>query len=339
VAGRSPWYLAYRRLRANRVALASLGLFVAVVVFVLAAPLWANQVADTGPDKPHTLERIEVGGKKRDVVSPDGQPIGPVWLGAGGKFFLGADGRLGRDEMVRLMYGGRTSLLICISAALITTFLAIVLALLAGYFRGWTDSVISRTLDVIWAFPVVLLGIALGTALAVGGLKLGPLEISSGSLWIPILIIGFVYTPYMARPLRGEVLALREKEFVEAAVAQGAGPLRIMLGELLPNLWSTIIVFFTLNIANNLLLESALSFLGAGVQPPDSSWGSMIAKGNELLYSAPWLTIAPGLMILLTVLSLNLFGDCLRDALDPKSKLRLEVEAHAGSYEPEEGRA
>ena len=274
----------------------------------------------------------------RDVVSPDGTPLGPVWLGADGKFFLGADGRLGRDEMVRLMYGGRTSLLIGISAALITTLLAVVLALLAGYFRGWTDSIVSRGLDVIWAFPVVLLGIALGTALALGGLKIGPLEIASGSLWIPILIIGFVYTPYMARPLRGEVLALREKEFVEAAVAQGAGPLRIMFRELLPNLWSTIIVFFTLNIANNLLLESALSFLGAGVQPPESSWGSMIAKGNELLYSAPWLTIAPGLMILLTVLSLNVLGDCLRDALDPKSKVRLEVEAHAGTYEPETGR-
>ena len=183
-----------------------------------------------------------------------------------------------------------------------------------------------------------VLGIALGVALAVGGLKIGPLALSSSSIWIPILIIGFVYTPYMARPIRGEVLALREKEFVESAVAQGAGSLRIMFTELLPNLWSTIIVFFTLNIANNLLLESALSFLGAGVQPPESSWGSMIAKGNELLYSAPWLTIAPGLMILLTVLSLNVLGDCLRDALDPKSKVRLEVEAHAGTYEPETGR-
>jgi peptide/nickel transport system permease protein len=169
----------------------------------------------------------------------------------------------------------------------------------------------------------MLLGIALGVALAVGGLQIGPIAISGGSLWIPILIIGFAYTTYMARPLRGEVLALREKEFVEAAVAQGAGPLRVMFGELLPNLWSTIIVFFTLNI----------SFLGAGVQPPHSSWGSMIAKGSDLLYSAPQLTIAPGVMIFLTVLSLNVFGDCLRDALDPKS--RVSVEAHAGVYEPE----
>jgi peptide/nickel transport system permease protein len=192
---------------------------------------------------------------------------------------------------------------------------------------------ISRTMDVVWAFPVLLLGIALGTVLAVGGLKLGPIELSGSSLWIPILIIGVVYTPYMARPIRGEVLALREKEFIEASVAQGAGALRIMFGELLPNLLSTIIVFFPLNIANNMLLEAGLSFLGAGVQPPNSSWGSMISSGFDLISSAPLLTILPGTMILLTVLSLNVFGDGLRDALDPKSKV--QVEAHAGMVEPE----
>jgi peptide/nickel transport system permease protein len=137
----------------------------------------------------------------------------------------------------------------------------------------------------------------------------------------------------MARPVRGEVLALREKEFVEAAVAQGAGPLRVMFGELLPNLWSTVIVFFTLNIAANMLLESALSFLGVGVQPPNASWGTMIAAGNDLITSAPLLTIIPGTMILLTVLSLNVFGDGLRDALDPKSKVRFE--AHSGLSAPE----
>jgi peptide/nickel transport system permease protein len=333
VGGRSPWYLAYRRLRANRVAIAALALFAAIVVFVLAAPLWANDVAGTGPNATHTVEKIEVDGERREVVSPNGTPIGPVWLGAGGKFFLGADGRLGRDEMVRLMYGGRTSLLIGFASALITTLLAVVLGLLAGYFRGWTDAVISRALDVLWAIPVLLLAIALGVSLAVGGLQLGPISISSGSIWIPILVIGFVSTPYMARPIRGEVLALREKEFVEAAVAQGAGPLRVMFGELLPNLASTIIVFFTLSIANNMLLESALSFVGAGVQPPNSSWGSMIAAGFDLIYSAPLLTVLPGAMILLTVLSLNLFGDGLRDALDPKSKV--ELEAHTGRFEPE----
>jgi peptide/nickel transport system permease protein len=332
-AGEGPWRLAFRRLRRNRIALAFLGLFVAIVVFCLAAPLWANDVAHTGPNDTHTLEKVEVDGEKRDVVNPEGKPLGPLWVGAGGKFFLGADGRLGRDEMVRLMYGGRTSLFIAFVSGLITTVLATVLGLLAGYYRGWVDPVISRAMDVIWAFPVLLLASALGLVLAVGGLNLLGFHIPSGSIWIPILIIGFVWTPYMARPIRGEVLSLREKEFVEASIAQGAGSLRIMFSELLPNLWSTIIVFFALNIANNMLLESALSFLNVGVQPPNSSWGTMIASGNSLITSAPLLTIIPGTMILLTVLSLNVFGDGLRDALDPRSKVRLE--AHTGMAEPE----
>ncbi len=332
-AGGSPWRLAWRRLRRNRVALGFLGLFILIVLFVLAAPLWADHVAHTGPNTTHTLQKIEVNGEEREVVNREGKPIGPVWLGADGKFFLGADGRLGRDEMVRLMYGGRTSLLISFAAALITMLLATILGLLSGYYRGWTDTVISRTMDVIWAFPVTLLGIALGLALAVGGLSLGPVHLAGDSLWIPILIIAVVYTPYMARPIRGEVLSLREKEFVEAAEAQGAGALRVMFGELLPNLWSTIIVFFTLSIANNMLLESTLSFLGVGLQPPNTSWGTMVGSGFELITSAPLLTVIPGTMILLTVLSVNVFGDGLRDALDPKSKLRLE--AHAGIAEPE----
>jgi peptide/nickel transport system permease protein len=333
VEGHGPWYLAYRRLQRNRVALGFLALFALIVLFALAAPLWADQVAGTGPNTTHTLEKVEVDGETREVVDRTGQPIGPLWIGAGGKFFLGADGRLGRDEMVRLMYGGRTSLFIALTAALITTVIATLLGLLAGYHRGRTDTAIARALDIIWAFPVLLLAIALGIALAVGGLQIGPLTIPSGSIWIPILIIGGVLIPYTARPVRGQVLSLREKDFVEAAVAQGAGPLRVMFAELLPNLTSTIIVFFAINVANDMLLESALSFLGVGVQPPNASWGTMIAAGNDLITSAPLLTILPGTMILLTVLSLNVFGDGLRDALDPKSKLRLE--AHAGMPEPE----
>jgi peptide/nickel transport system permease protein len=332
-AGSSPWRLALRRLRRNRAALAFGALFVLIVLFVLAAPLWAKHVAETGPNRGHTLEKLEVDGEKREVVSVEGRPIGPLWLGAGGKFFLGADGRLGRDEMVRLMYGGRASLLIGFAATLLTTALAIVLALLAGYHRGWVDGLISRVLDTIWAFPVLLLGIALGLTLALGGLKIGPLDIPSGSLWITILIIGVVLVPYMARPLRGSVLSLREKEFVEAAVAGGAGPLRVMFGELLPNLASSIVVFFTLGIANAMLFEAALSFLGVGVQPPDTSWGLMVGEGFDLIGSSPQLTLLPGSMIFLTVLAVNVFGDGLRDALDPHSKVRLE--AHAGLPEPE----
>jgi peptide/nickel transport system permease protein len=324
-AERGPWSLALRRFLRNRLALAFLGLFVLIVVFVLAAPLWANHVAHTGPNEEHTVEQITVNGEQKDVVSVEGKPIGPQWFGAGGKFFLGADSRLGRDEMVRLMYGGRTSLLVGITAALIATFLAIVLGLLAGYFGGWVDSLIARALDVIWSLPVFLIGLSVGIALAVGGLKIGPLELSSGSLWNPILIISIFTVPYIARPIRGEVLSLSKKEFVEAAIAQGASPGRVMFTEILPNLASTVIVFFTLMIANSMLFEAGLSFLGAGVQPPNSSWGTMITVGVDLLRIQPLLAILPGTMIMLTVLSLNIVGDALRDALDPRGKARLDA--------------
>jgi peptide/nickel transport system permease protein len=331
-AGYGPWRLALRRFLRNRVAVAFLALFFLIVLFVLAAPLWAHHVAHTGPNEGHTLEKLHVDGEAREVVTPEGKPIGPQLFEAEGKFFLGADSRLGRDEMVRLMYGGRTSLLIGVISGLITTLLAVVLGLLAGYYKGWVDAVIARTLDVLWSLPVLLFGIAIGTSLALGGVSIGPIHIEGGSIWVPILIISIFYTPYVARPIRGEVLSLGEKEFVEAAVAQGAGPLRVMFGELLPNLASTIVVFFALNIANNMLFEAALSFLGAGVQPPNSSWGTMITVGEELLTTQPLLAIIPGVMIMLTVLSLNIVGDGLRDALDPRSKVRLE--AHAGMTEP-----
>lgn len=330
---RGPWYLAYKRFIRNKLAVSFLGLFVLIILFVLAAPLWADNVAHTGPNQSHTLQKLRVGDEVREVVTPEGRPIGPQWFEADGKFFLGADSRLGRDEMVRLMYGGRTSLFIGVISGLITTLVAVVLGLLAGYYRGWVDAVIARILDVLWSLPVLLFGIALGVSLSVGGLQIGPLTIEGGSNWIPIFVISVFTVPYVARPIRGEVLALGEKEFVEAAVAQGAGPLRVMFGEILPNLASTIIVFFTLNIANNMLFEAALSFLGAGVQPPNSSWGTMISVGEELLTTQPLLAIIPGVMIMLTVLSLNIVGDGLRDALDPRSKVRLE--AHAGMVEPE----
>jgi peptide/nickel transport system permease protein len=332
-AGYGPWRLALRRFLRNRVAVAFLVLFFLIVAFVLAAPLWADHVAHTGPNETHTLQKLHVNGETREVVTPEGKPIGPQWFGADGEFFLGADSRLGRDEMVRLMYGGRTSLLIAFISGLITTFLAVVLGLLAGYYRGWADAVIARTLDVLWSLPVLLIGIAIGTASALGGIGIGPLHLEGGSIWIPIFIISIFYMPYVARPIRGEVLSLGEKEFVEASIAQGAGPLRVMFGELLPNLASTIVVFFALNIANNLLFESALSFLGAGVQPPNSSWGTMISIGEELLTTQPLLAIIPGVMIMLTVLSLNIVGDGLRDALDPRSKVRFE--AKTGIAEPE----
>jgi peptide/nickel transport system permease protein len=320
VHGVGPWRLALRRLRRNRTALAFGFLFVLLVAACLAAPLWAEQVAKTTPTANNLTGQIVVDGERKNVVSLDGIPIGPTWQG---RYFLGADAN-GRDVMVRLLYGGRNSLLIGVGAALITTLLAVVVGLVAGYFRGWVDGTITRVLDVIWAFPVLLLGVALGVALALGGLQIGPIDIRGDSIIIPMLVIAVVYVPYMARPLRGQVLSLREKEFVEAARAQGAGPLRIMFGELLPNLASTILVFFTLLVANAVLLEAALSFLGAGVRPPETSWGTLINDGIDRITTAPHLTIVPGLMLVLTVLALNVFGDGVRDALDPRAKVRIE---------------
>jgi peptide/nickel transport system permease protein len=320
VHGLSPWRLALRRLRRNKTAIAFGILFVAVVGICLAAPLWANKIAHTGPTKNHLTEQIVVDGKKTNVVSFEGVPIGPTWQG---KFFLGADSN-GRDTAVRLLYGGRNSLLIGAGAAVITALLAVFLGILAGFVRGFTDTVISRSLDVIWAFPVVLLGVALGTALSLQGLNVGPIDISARSKLIPILIIAVVYVPYMARPIRGQVLALREKEFVEAARAQGASPLRIMATEILPNLSSTVIVFFPLMVANAILLEAALGFLGVGVQPPEPSWGTMIGDGVKHILSGPHLAIVPGLMLVITVLALNVFGDGVRDAFDPRATVRVE---------------
>ena len=320
IAGLGPWKLGLRRLRRNKVALAFGFLFVLLVAVCVAAPLWANQVAHTSPTENHLSDTITIDGKKTNVVGLDGVPIGPTY---NGEFFLGADSN-GRDVMVRLLYGGRNSLMVGVAAAIMTTLLSILLGVVAGYVRGPVDGVIRFLLDVLWSFPVIILGVALGVALALGGLKLGPVTVSGDSLLIPIFIIGLVYIPYMARPVRGQVLSLREKEFVEAARAQGAGPIRIMSTEVVPNLASTIVVFFTLLIANAVLLESALSFLGAGVRAPNPSWGTMIDDGIERIATAPHLTVVPGLMLVLTVISLNVFGDGVRDALDPRAKVRLE---------------
>lgn len=319
-AGAGPWRLAWRRLKRDKLGLVFGILFVLLVAACVAAPLWAKHVAHTTPEENHLTDTIEQDGETVNVVGLDGVPIGPTWRG---EFFLGADAN-GRDNMVRLLYGGRNSLLIGISATLITTALGLLVGLLSGYLRGFTDSVLSRFMDVLWAFPVILLGIALGTSLALGGLKIGPLTIAGDSLAIPTFVIAIIYVPYLARPIRGQVLAMREKEFVEAARAQGMGSWRIMLSEIFPNVTSTLLVFFPLLVANAILLEAALSFLGAGVQPPDPSWGTMIEEGVNRVVTAPYLAIVPGAMLVLTVLALNVFGDAVRDALDPRAKLKVE---------------
>jgi len=286
----------------------------------LAAPLWASQVAHTTPEANHLSDQVEVDGRPTDVVDELGKPIGPTWSS---HFFLGADGN-GRDIMVRLLYGGRNSLLIGILASLGTIAIGLLVGLLAGYHRGRVDTFVNWLMDVIWAFPVILLGVALGTAFAIGGLEIGPLTIEGDSLAIPIVIISVVYVPYLARPVRGRVLALREREFVEAARAQGMGSARIVFAEIMPNLLNTVAVMMPLLVVNAILLEAALSFLGAGVQAPNASWGTMIAEGVDRIISAPHLAIAPGAMLVATVLSLAVFGEGVRKVLDPKAEVRIE---------------
>jgi peptide/nickel transport system permease protein len=308
--GLGPYQLAWRRLRRNKVALAFGVLFLAIVIVCLLAPVYANDIAHSGPNDQHA----------DTALNQFGLPVGPTWKA---KFFLGADST-GRDVAVRLLYGGRNSLQIGFEAMAITIVLATLLGIIAGYFRGPLDGLISRAFELIWAYPVYLLGIALGVVLAISGLDLGFTKLSGNSLQIPAIIIGVIYVPYVGKPIRGQVLGLREREFIDAARQQGLGHVRIMFGEILPNVTSTIIVFIPLIMANAILTEAGLSFLGAGVRPPNPSWGTMIGEGIGLLPAAVHTMLVPGIMLVLCVLGINVFGDGVRDALDPRAKIRIE---------------
>jgi peptide/nickel transport system permease protein len=312
-AGISPYRLAWRRLRRNKVSMFFGIVFILLVVVCLLAPVYAHDIAHMGPNDGSATSQITINGKSEYVTSTVGVPIGPTWDFT--KYFLGAD-ELGRNEAVRLLYGGRNSLEIGVVAMLITMVLGTMLGIIAGYFRGFIDGLISRFSDVVWSYPAVLLGITLGTVLNQRGL----LFLHSTTLLTTAVVVGFVYIPYVVRPIRAQVLTLREREFVDAARQQGLGSLRIMFSELLPNLASTIIVFVPLILANAILLEAALSYLGAGVQPPNSTWGTMLQEGLNQFPGAFHMVLVPGIMLVLTVMSVNIFGDGLRDALDPRSK-------------------
>jgi peptide/nickel transport system permease protein len=324
--GSSPWSLAGRRLRRNKIAMVMLGVLIVIVLVCLAAPLYAKHIAHTDPFRSSLDATTVVHGKTVPVMHSDSTglglgvtPIGPTWDPA--HYLLGADDQ-GRDVAARLLYGGRNSLLIGTAAALITCVIATMIGILAGFFGGVLDGVLSRFLDVVWAFPVYLLAISLSTVLLTRSFAIGPLKLQSGSLLLPILIIGVVYIPYVARPIRGEVLSLRQREFVEAAEGLGASTWRILWSDILRNVVTTAIVFFPLMLAIDMLTEAALSFLSIGVQPPDASWGTIILDGQGLLYTRPAVALAPGIAIAITVLALNVLGDGVRDALDPRAKLR-----------------
>ncbi len=321
-----PWRTAWRDLRRNKVAMGSIIVLIVIFAACLAAPIYASSVMHLDAFTSNLDGTFTVGGVTGPVMQSSDtglglgvNPIGPTWLW--NNFFLGADNQ-GRDVMSRLLYGGRNSLIIGLVSAVLCCALAGLIGIISGYFGGGLDAVLSRGLDVLWAFPVYLLAICLSVVLINQSLTIGPVTLNSGSIILPILIIGVIYVPYVARPIRGQVMSLREREFVQASVGAGATDGRLLRREILPNVLPTLIVFLPLMTAINMLTESALSFLSIGVQPPDASWGTIINDGVGLLYTRPMVAIAPGVMLAITAVALNLLGDGVRDALDPKARLR-----------------
>jgi peptide/nickel transport system permease protein len=298
--GRDVW----RRFARDRWALAGLVFLAVLGLVALAAPWIVTHVLNQSAFRQHMMDRIAVGGRSIDVVTDDGLPAGP-----NPRFLLGAD-LIGRDVLSRMLYGARVSLLVSGLGTLLALAAGLLGGLLAGYYRGVVDTIVSRFVDAMMAVPILLLAIALASVLR------------QGSVWIVVLILGLVNWTYLARIIRAEVLSLRERDFVEAARALGARDGAILARHLLPNLAGPLIVFATLSMAGNILLESALSFLGVGIQPPTPSWGNMIQEGMGFYNVAWWITLFPGLAILLTVVSFNLVGDGLRDALTPGASER-----------------
>jgi peptide/nickel transport system permease protein len=298
IAARSPLQLFWRRLRSDRVAIVSAAFIVFLIVLAVAAPLVIKILGLPGPNV-----------QNLNLTDSFGSPIGPT---SGHPF--GVD-QLGHDVMSRVIYGTRVSLEVGIIGTALSTLIGVFFGLVAGYYRGWIDTVISRMTDVVLSIPLLLLGIGIGAACAVKGCLGGAIQ---PGLSVIIFLIVFATWPYMARIVRGLVLSLREREFVEASRALGASNTRIMVREILPNLTAPIIVFASLQIPTNILIEAALSFLGVGIRPPTASWGQMIASATPIFNTAWWYMVFPGAALLLTVLAFNLLGDGLRDALNPR---------------------
>jgi peptide/nickel transport system permease protein len=299
IAARSPLELFWRRLRDDKVALTAAAFIVFLVLCAVFAPLIVKLVGTTGPtvQNPKALDSF-------------GTPTGPTSAHP-----FGVD-QLGRDVFARVLYGARVSLEVAIIATAISVAIGVAVGMIAGYYRGWVDTALSRTIDVLLAFPILLFGIGLASACSLGNGCLGGL-IKPG-LTVVIFVIAFVNWTYIARIIRGQVLSLREKEFVDAARSIGASNRRIVFRELLPNLVAPIIVYSTLVIPQNILFEAALSFLGVGIQPPNASWGQMLADATSIFDTAWWYMVFPGAALLLTVLAFNLLGDGLHDALNPR---------------------
>lgn len=303
VVQRGSLELTLRRLTSDRVSVAALVFICLLMAFALGAPLieaWTGH----SPIKQYR----EAG------LTAMGLPVGP-----NAEFLLGTD-HLGRDVLVRLAYGARVSLIVGVLASFAASLIGVTVGLVAGYVGGWTDMILSRTVDLVMSVPFLLCALALVSVF-------GP------SLILSVAVIVFFSWTTMARVVRGQVISLRQREFVQASRSLGAGPLSIMAIDILPNLSVPIIVYATIMIPSSIVFEATLSFLGLGIVPPAPSWGGMLADAasNSIYLVAWWLVLVPGLALLLTTLSFNLLGDGLRDALDPKAAVVRHPEAKQSS--------
>jgi ABC-type dipeptide/oligopeptide/nickel transport system permease subunit len=288
IEARSPWALGWLRLRRDRVAMACLAVIVLIVLVAIFAPVFA---AITG--HPPNEQYRQTG------LTPDGLPRGPSR-----EFWLGTDD-LGRDILVRIAYGARISLLVGVASTALTIAVGVVIGIAAGYLGGLVDTVLARLIDVVLSVPFLLVAIAL-------------VSITGPSLTITVLVIGFFSWASVARIVRGQVLSLREREFVEAARSLGSGDARIMFVDVLPNVLAPVIVYTTLLIPVVIVVQATLSFLGLGLAPPTADWGGMISEAQAYYTTAWWFIVFPGTALLITTLAFNLFGDGVRDAFDPR---------------------
>ena len=300
IAARSPLQLFWRRFRRDKVAMVAL---VFIVILIIIAVFHGPIVKLLGLPDPNAQDP--------NRLDDFGQPSGPSSADP-----LGVDQR-GRDVLSRVIYGSWVSLQVALIATAIAVLVGVTIGLLAGFYRGAVDTGLSRLMDLFLAFPVLILALGFGAACTAGDGCLGG-TIQPG-LRVVIFVIALTTWPYMARIVRGQVLSLREKEFVDASRSLGARDRRILFREILPNLVAPIIVDGTVLIPQNILDEAALSFLGVGIQPPDASWGQMIADAIGIFDTAWWYMTFPGLALLLTVLAFNLVGDGLQDALNPRT--------------------
>ena len=324
VKARDYWELVWYRFKRDKLAIAG-GLFIVflIVAAFAIAPIAAHLLGH-GPN-----DIFQFDGVRNDVpVGPWTHVNGAPYAGAvqgNGKpygttlFILGADGIVGQDMFLRLLYGARASLEVAILSTAITVAIGVIMGLLAGYFRGWVDTVVSRLTELVMVFPSLLFLIALRITI---GDKLNSITFG-GVLQPGVFTLVFIFAIlgwfYPARIIRGVVLSLREKEFIEAARMTGAGDFRIMRSHLLPHLVAPIIVYSSLIVAQTIIGEAGLSFLGLGIPLPTASWGNLLASGPTFYLRQPWILVWPGFAILLTTLAFNLLGDGLRDAFDPRA--------------------